>query len=160
MFKLKFKNDKPLRDADGSIKGYRYYYKITGMSAEQMEQYRLDLGTDDDGKDWAVIQDGVAICRSERRLGEVAIIKRSMKPNATTGRHSWYIKCNLEILTSLLSENSAIGATGFAQFAYQGFLEQSKQIMLDMIEKERRGESVEALQEDTADETNKSVDDL
>jgi hypothetical protein len=160
MFKLKFKNERVVRDAQGAVKGYRYYYRITGMSAEQREQYRLDLGTDEDGKDWAVIEDNVAICRSERRLGDVAVIKRSMKPNATTGKHSWYIKDNLEILTSLLSENSAIGATGFAQFAYQGFLEQSKQIMLDMIEKESRGESVDALQEQPAEQSEKSVDDL
>jgi hypothetical protein len=158
MFKLKFKNERIVRDAQGTT-SYRYYYKISGMSSEQVEQYRLDLGTDEDGKDWAVIDEGTPIYRSEKRLGDIAIIKRSMKPNPTTNRHSWYTKCNLEILTSLLSENSAIGATGFAQFAYQGFLEQSKQLMLDMIEKERRGDSAEALNE-PAVETEKSVDDL
>lgn len=159
MFKLKFKNDRVVRDSQNG-QSKRYYYKVTGMSAEQVEQYRLDLGTDDDGKDWAVIEDGVPIYRSEKRLGDIAIIKRSMKPNATSGRHSWYAKCNLEILTDLLSENSAIGSTGFAQFAYQDFMEQSKTMMREMIAKGTVGELEAETETEKETESEKSVDDL
>lgn len=157
MFKLKFKNERVVRDAQ-NVQSKRYYYKVTGMSPEQVEQYRLDLGTDDEGKDWAVIEDGVPIYRSEKRLGEIAVIKRSMNPNKTTNRHSWYAKCNLEILTDLLSENSAIGSTGFAQFAYQDFLEQSKTMMREMIAKGTVGES--ETESEKENESEKSVDDL
>ena len=86
-FTAYFKDDREVRETDGSI-SVMYYYRIPSLTGEAKEQYKEDRG-----QYYVEDANGVpSFSVKNRNLGMMVDLVRALKPNEKTGTHSWYAK--------------------------------------------------------------------
>lgn len=85
--KAHYKNDRTVRQEDGTKK-VLYYYRIVGMSPEEHELYKSDKGT----KFYLEDKDGTPMFSTDEARGTILELKRASKPNPKTGTYSWYAR--------------------------------------------------------------------
>ena len=86
-FTAYFKDDREVRETDGSI-SVMYYYRIPTLKGEEKEQYKADRG-----QYYVEDADGTpSFSVKNRNLGISVDLVRALKPNEKTGTHSWYAK--------------------------------------------------------------------
>lgn len=103
-FKAIYDNVRTIRNEDGSTID-RHYYRILGMSEQEKAVYRADKGT------YYVesIKDGSPCYSVDANIGDELPIKRASKPNAKTGKFSWYNgQSEMQVLNSLVEAFPAI----------------------------------------------------
>lgn len=103
-FRAIYDNVRPIRNEDGSTID-RHYYRILGMSEQEKAVYRADKGVYYVESN----KDGSPCYSVDANIGDELPIKRASKPNAKTGKFSWYNgQSEMQILNSLAEQFPAI----------------------------------------------------
>ena len=103
-FKAFFKDDREIRETDGTI-SVLYYYRVPSLTGEDKEQYKADRG-----QYYVEDADGVpTFSVKNRNLGMAVDIVRAINANAETGVHAWYAKRGyLQVYESLCAQYPGI----------------------------------------------------